>query len=376
MLIFQRNKLKNEIAELEAKKAAMQADMDKISGVYDDMCHRTADAQHRYNELTGQISIIETRQEYGIPYYEDSLDVLEHKRHGMQSCIDAEIRNGLYKIIQQYTIDGSLAKGKELQNAMSDGLCYSLNSYIAAKEKSLTGDNIVKNKELINKKFANMQKKANKLGIELNGEYVRKRLAIMDVNLAIKVNKKKEAARIREEKRRLREQEQLLEEIAKEEARLDRERKAMDVAFAKALTDDERAAIKCDMAKIDKRLNNLRYRCEHNKAGWLYVISSPSLPGIVKIGCTRQLNPVMRVKQLSSSSLPYAFRTHGFVFSDDCFALESAMHHYFDDRRVAPDREFFNITPKEAIDVLKNKFGVEVHFADCDEESEDDNGKD
>lgn len=216
------------------------------------------------------------------------------------------------------------------------------------------------------------RKKANKLGIELNGEYVRKRLAIMDVNLAIKVNKKKEAARIREEKRRLREQEQLLEEIAKEEARLDRERKAMDVAFAKALTDDERAAIKCDMAKIDKRLNDLRYRREHNKAGWLYVISSPSLPGMVKVGCTRQLNPVMRVKQLSTSSLPYAFRTHGFVFSDDCFELESAMHHYFDDRRVAPDREFFNITPKEAIDVLENKFGVEVHFADYDEESEDD----
>lgn len=376
MLISQRNKLKNEIAELEAKKAAMQADIDKISGVYDDMCHRAADAQRRYNELIGQISVIETRQEYGIPYYEDSLDVLEHKRHGMQSCVDAEIRNGLYKIIQQYTIDGSLAKGKELQKAMSDGLCYSLNSYIAEKEKSLTDDNIVKNKELINKKFANMQKKANKLGIELNGEYVRKRLAIMDVNLAIKINKKKEAARIREEKRRLHEQEQLLEEISKEEARLDCERKAMDVAFAKALTDEERAAIKCDMAKIDKRLNDLRYRREHNKAGWLYVISSPSLPGIVKVGCTRQLNPVMRVKQLSSSSLPYAFRTHGFVFSDDCFALESSMHHYFDDRRVAPDREFFNITPKEAIDVLKNKFGVEVHFADCDEESEDDNGED
>lgn len=370
MLIFQRNKLKNEIAELEAKKAAMQADMDKISGVYDDMCHRAADAQHRYNELTGQISIIETRQEYGIPYYEDSLDVLEHKRHGMQSCLDAEIRNGLYKIVRQYTIDGSLSKGKELQKAVSDGLCYSLNSYIAAKEKSLTDDNIAKNKELINKKFANMQKKANKLGIELNGEYVRKRLAIMDVNLAIKVNKKKEVAKIREEKRRLREQELMLAEIAKEQEWLEKERKAMNTAFAKALTDDERNEIKEGMAKIDKRLDDLRYQQEHHKSGWLYVISSPSLPGMVKIGCTRRLSPVIRVKELSSSSLPYPFRAHGFVFSDDCFALESAMHQYFDDRRVAPDREFFNITPKEAIDVLRSKFGVEVHFAD-DTDKED-----
>ena len=93
---------------------------------------------------------------------------------------------------------------------------------------------------------------------------------------------------------------------------------------------------------------------------------------MVKIGCTRRLSPVIRVRELSSSSLPYPFRAHGFVFSDDCFALESAMHQYFEYRRVAPDREFFNITPKEAIYALENKFGVEVHFADCDEESEDD----
>jgi hypothetical protein len=376
MMLFKRNKLKDEIKRLEAERDRIAADNNEIAARYDILLHKADEAQRRYNELTGAINVIETREDYCIPYYDDSLDVLEHKRHGMQAAIDAEIRNGLYSIKQQYRVDGSEAKGREMQKAMGDGFCYALNCYITDKERSLTDANISKSKELISKRFDKLQKKASKVGIELNPAYVRKRLAIMDVNLAIKVNKKKEAARIREEKRRLREQEQLLEEIAKEEARLNCERKAMDVAFAKALTDNERSVIKGDMAKIDKRLNDLRYRREHNKAGWLYVISSPSLPGIVKVGCTRQLNPVMRVKQLSSSSLPYAFRTHGFVFSDDCFALESAMHHYFDDRRVAPDREFFNITPKEAIDVLENKFGVEVHFADYDEESEDDNGED
>ena len=44
------------------------------------------------------------------------------------------------------------------------------------------------------------------------------------------------------------------------------------------------------------------------------------------------------------------------------------MHHYFDDKRVAPDREFFYITPQEAIDVLKNKFHQEVHFEEEDME--------
>lgn len=376
MLIFNRHKLKAEIAELEAKKSQLIANADKMEQMYDDLLHKANDAQDRYNELTGQVNVIETKQEYGIPFYEMGISDLEERRYYIQKDMDAAIAKGLYKITTPYMLNNSAANGKELQMATGAGMSYAINAYCADKERGLTVDNLKKRKELIVKKFDCYQKKAGKIGLALNSAYIKKRLEIMDVNLAIKLKYKAEKAAIREEKRRLREQEQLLEEITKEEARLERERKAMDVAFAKALTDDERAAIKSDMAKIDKRMNDLRYRREHNKAGWLYVISSPSLPGMVKVDCTRRLSPVIRVKELSSSSLPYPFRAHGFVFSDDCFELESAMHHYFDDRRVAPDREFFNITPKEAIDVLKNKFDVEVHFPDGDEESEDDNGED
>lgn len=372
MLIFNRNKLKEEISELEAKKSQLIADTSKMEQMYDDLLHKANDAQDRYNELTGQINVIETRQEYGIPFYEMGISDLEKKRYYIQRDMDAAIAKGLYKITTPYLLNDSASKGKELQTATGAGLSYAINAYCADKERGLTANNLKKRKELIAKKFDCYQKKAGKIGLALNSTYIKKRLEIMDVNLAIDLKYKAEKAAIREEKRRMREQEQLLEEIAKEEARLERERKAMDVAFSKALTDDERAAIKGDMAKIDKRLDDLRYRREHNKAGWLYVISSPSLPGLTKLGCTRRLNPTIRVKELSSSSLPRPFVAHGFVFSDDCFALEAAIHKHFDDRRTVPDREFFNITPKEAIDVLENKFGVEVHFADCDEESEDD----
>lgn len=93
----------------------------------------------------------------------------------------------------------------------------------------------------------------------------------------------------------------------------------------------------------------------------------------MKLGCTRRLVPMMRVKELSSSSLPEPFKAHCFVFSDDCFELENNIHKYFDKERVNPDREFFHIEPKEAIDVLKEIFNVDVHFVDedCDENEED-----
>ena len=46
------------------------------------------------------------------------------------------------------------------------------------------------------------------------------------------------------------------------------------------------------------------------------------------------------------------------------------MHKYFSKQRVNPNKEFFNITPQEAIKALKEEFGCDVHFVNEDE-SED-----
>lgn len=331
------------------------------------------EAQSVLDALNGKIHAIEEMQDYNIPYYQDSLDELEHKRYELQSKIESAVNTGLYRIEQGYTLNGSDRRGKEMQDVYGRGLCYAMSGYIDSKEKSITTGNIAKSKELIKNKFNSYQSKANKVGLALNAEYVKARLDMLDINLAIKVKQKEEKARIREEKRRLREQEQLLADIARERAKLLEEKKAMNIAFDKALTDDERNRIKSQLASIDKRLDSIAYREAHSKAGWLYVISSPSLPGLTKIGCTRRLNPSIRIKELSSSSLPEPFHAHCFVFSDDCFELENNIHKYFDKERVNPDREFFRIEPKEAIDVLKEIFNVDVHFVDedCDEVEED-----
>ena len=340
---------------------------------YENTMRSAKAAKNTLDVLNGKIHIIEEMQDYNIPYYQDSLDELEHKRYELQSKIESAVNTGLYRIEQEYTLNGSSSRGKEVQNAYGRGMVMALNAYIDSKEKTVTTGNIAKSKELIKNKFNSYQSKANKVGLALNAEYVKVRLDMLDINLAIKVKQKEEKARIREEKRRLREQEQLLADIARERAKLLEEKKAMNIAFDKALADDERNRIKSRLASIDKRLDSIAYRESHSKAGWLYVITSPSLPGLVKLGCTRRLNPTLRVRELSSSSLPEPYHAHCFVFSDDCFELESQIHKYFDKERVNPDREFFRIEPKEAIDVLKEIFNVDVHFVDedCDENEED-----
>ena len=380
--IFKLNKKKKEleerITELSAIIAKQQEDV-TVTRLNIDLLHKeekkaqtaVLTVQNQLDVINGKIHAIEEMQDYNIPYYQDSLDELEHKRYELQSKIESAVNTGLYRIEQGYTLNGSDRRGKEMQDVYGRGLCYAMSGYIDNKEKSVTTGNVAKSKELIKNKFNSYQSKANKVGLALNSEYVKARLDMLDINLAIKVKQKEEKARIREEKRRLREQEQLLADIARERAKLLEEKKAMNIAFDKALTDDERNRIKSQLASIDKRLDSIAYREAHSKAGWLYVISSPSLPGLVKIGCTRRLNPALRVRELSSSSLPEPYHAHCFVFSDDCFELENNIHKYFDKERVNPDREFFRIEPKEAIDVLKEIFNVDVHFVDDDEEMED-----
>ena len=382
--IFKLNKKKKEleeqIAQLKADISSMQTEIDNYdehrqiaAHQYENTMRSAKAAQSVLDALNGKIHVIEEMQDYNIPYYQDSLDELEHKRYELQSKIESAVNTGLYRIEQGYTLNGSDRRGKEMQDVYGRGLIYSCNAYIDSKEKSVTTGNIAKSKELIKNKFNSYQSKANKVGLALNAEYVKARLDMLDINLAIKVKQKEEKARIREEKRRLREQEQLLADIARERAKLLEEKKAMNIAFDKALTDDERNRIKSQLASIDKRLDSIAYREAHSKAGWLYVISSPSLPGLVKLGCTRRLNPALRVRELSSSSLPEPYHAHCFVFSDDCFELENNIHKYFDKERVNPDREFFRIEPKEAIDVLKEIFNVDVHFVDEDgDENEED----
>lgn len=382
--IFKLNKKKKELEEqitqLKADISSIQTEIDNYdehrqiaAHQYENTMRSAKAAQSVLDALNGKIHVIEEMQDYNIPYYQDSIDELEHRRYELQSKIESAVNTGLYRIEQNYTLNGSDRRGKEMQDVYGRGLCYAMSGYIDSKEKSVTTGNIAKSKELIKNKFNSYQSKANKVGLSLNSEYVKARLDMFDINLAIKVKQKEEKARIREEKRRLREQEQLLADIARERAKLLEEKKAMNIAFDKALTDDERNKIKFQLASIDKRLDSIAYREAHSKAGWLYVISSPSLPGLVKLGATRRLNPTIRVKELSSSSLPEPYHAHCFVFSDDCFELENNIHKYFDKERVNPDREFFRIEPKEAIDVLKEIFNADVHFVDedCDENEED-----
>lgn len=365
-LISKKENLQEQIDEIIKQRDIAQVNFKTLKQSLD---KQIADVQNNLNEKLESIRLAESGfgelEEVGYERYIPTMlnDDIEHKIFKLELELgELEVKDKIIIVERTYTIDKSISKGKKFQTSYGKNLLIGFNSYAQNKTKSITETNYKRSCELIQNFFEKFNKQGKMIGIYLNPKYLDLRLEILRYTLELKIKKAEEKVQLREERKRMREQEKLLGEIAKEQEQLEKERKSMDIAFAKALTEEEQQGIKAEMAKIDKRIDDLKYRREHSNAGWLYVISSPSLPNMVKIGCTRRLVPTIRVKELSSSSLPYAFRTHGFVFSDNCFELETQMHYYFDDKRVTPDREFFYITPQQAIDVLKNKFNQEIHF--------------
>ncbi|MFF2244301.1 GIY-YIG nuclease family protein [Arthrobacter sp. NPDC058130] len=117
------------------------------------------------------------------------------------------------------------------------------------------------------------------------------------------------------------------------------------------------------IAAIEERSANIR-------VGYVYVISNIGSfgEGVVKIGLTRRLEPMDRVRELSSASVPFRYDVHAMIFSMDAVSLENRLHQHFDAHRINRinrRREFFRVTPHQVLEALKS------HEADIVEWIED-----
>ena len=371
--------LNESIAELEKRREALEESLSNRKTEYEAQVNMVTQKQQEIKaandelaQLKDEINGINVMEEYAIPRYKEAKVQLEKDREEKQRDIefhckytDGEDKDGLWWIESPYTLNDSASKGKAMQKTYGEGLIYALNAYLDSKEKSVTYYSLNKTIDAISKKFNMYQKKAENIGLSLNSDYVSTRIDIMKLNLAIKQKEKEEKERIREEKQRMREEEKLAQEIAKIRANINADRLRYDKALGKATTEQERQEIKNHLAEIDKREQDINYREQHSRSGWLYVIDTPAMPGICKLGCTRRIDPLQRVAELSSASVPFPFICRAVVFSDDVFDIETKIHNYFNDKRVNKEnlhKEFFAITPNEAITALKDVFGCEIHY--------------
>ena len=178
----------------------------------------------------------------------------------------------------------------------------------------------------------------------------------------LKLEEREEQRRIkeqmREEVKAQREYERAMREAANEEEML---RKAMakaqqQVAQASA---EQKARFEQQLAELQQKLKEAEERsqralsmAQQTKKGHVYIISNVGAFGedVLKIGLTRRLEPLDRIRELGDSSVPFPFDVHAVIMSEDAPALESQLHRHFmlmQVNKVNPRKEFFRASLKD-----------------------------
>lgn len=178
--------------------------------------------------------------------------------------------------------------------------------------------------------------------------------------------------RIREEEKVRREYERAQKEAAKEEAML---QKAMEKAKAllESASETQKAQYEAQLVELEEKLRVAEEKnkralsmAQQTKHGTVYIISNIGSFGenVFKVGMTRRLDPLDRVKELGDASVPFPFDVHAFIESDDAPALEALLHHELaltQMNKVNPRKEFFR-ADLAIIKKLVDKKGLEVNW--------------
>lgn len=85
----------------------------------------------------------------------------------------------------------------------------------------------------------------------------------------------------------------------------------------------------------------------------VYLLTNPSMPGLVKIGRTAQSDAQIRLDQLYTTGVPVPFELVFACRVPNSQEVEAALHVAFAPQRVNPKREFFRIEPDQALAILR-----------------------
>lgn len=95
--------------------------------------------------------------------------------------------------------------------------------------------------------------------------------------------------------------------------------------------------------------------------GYVYILSNPSMPHLIKIGHTRG-SLKTRVDQLSSATgVPRPFAVEAYYLSQEPRRDEKRLHSVLSSHR-APGREFFMIDLDDALRVCEATLGYRPHY--------------
>lgn len=279
-----------------------------------------------------------------------------------------------------WQVNGNVSKGRKMVSDTQKLLLRAFNNEcddIVAKVKYTNFDaslsRIYKSAEAISKLGSIMN-------IFVTHQYVDAKVKELRLAFEYQQKKQQEKEELRAAREEQREQAKIQREIEEQKRKLEKEQTHYHTAYDKLLqqlsTDptstellEKKNQLEKHLGDINKALADIDYRQANMKAGYVYIISNIGAFGenVFKIGMTRRLEPQDRIDELGSASVPFRFDVHAMIFTDDAPALENALHHAFEDRKlnmVNQRKEFFNVTLDEIKEVVKKNFDKTVEFYD------------
>lgn len=326
-----------------------------------------------YDDLLSRIAIYDERLEYAEmgmyePHFE--FDTSEAFRDRIK-----EVRAKQKEMIKektaitcniQWEVSGSRAEGKKMTNRGIRLTARAFNNECDAAIANVSWNNIERMEKRIVKAYEAINKMNETNKIFISPYYLQ--LKLDELRLAFEYKEKRQIEK--EEQAELRRLEREEEQLRKEAERALAEEKKLEVLLEKvqekALHSDgpELERLLAEIAKLGDELKEMQRKhdrvkamAEQTKLGYVYVISNIGSFGenVYKIGMTRRLEPMDRIKELGDASVPFYFDVHAMIFSEDAPSLEAQIQREFADRRlnlVNYRKEYFNVTLEE----IKQKF--------------------
>lgn len=374
------SKLQDETKELEKSRSHIANEVADLQKQCYELSHEVTERKAQIVDLDDTILM----QELGLytPRY-DFMSVDEYKAEikkirDQQKAVIREM-NETAKCTN-WTVNGSQAKGRKMVADLTKLLLRAFNGECDEVIRKVKFSNIDASIKAIGKSADAVTKLGAVVGVEIPQRLVK--LKEDEARIAFEYSKFKEAEkeRLRELKEQEREAKKLEKEIEAERKKLEKERKQYNKALEdilqklsdacesdKPALEAKRDEIEANLSEVAKAVEDVDYRAANQRAGYVYVISNIGSFGqdVYKIGMTRRLDPMERVRELGDASVPFNFDVHALIFSDDAPGLEAALHREFESRKlnlVNQRREFFKCSLDEIKDAVLKNYDKTVEF--------------
>lgn len=197
-------------------------------------------------------------------------------------------------------------------------------------------------------------------------------VAVNEIMLEEKEEQRRIKEQLREEEKARREYEKAIKEAEKEEKAI---QQAIDKATKELMLagEEQRIALEQKLAELQIKYEEAEAKnqraismAQQTRSGHVYVISNIGSFGenVYKIGMTRRLEPLDRVRELGDASVPFSFDVHAMIYSDDAPSLENHLHKVFNDKqvnKVNSRKEFFNVGIKDIKSTIK-EMSIDAHW--------------